>query len=101
MKKFFLLCAICICAASYAQEPVTFTADQDHQNMLDQLSIKSIRRGYDADQKSPYAANYDESKANPFPVIPELLKTNSGKRVKTAEQWWETRRPEIVEAFES
>ena len=101
MKKFFLLCAICICAASYAQEPVTFTADQDHQNMLDQLGIKSIRRGYDADQKSPYAANYDESKANPFPVIPELLKTNSGKRVKTAEQWWETRRPEIVEAFES
>ena len=69
--------------------------------MLDQLGIKSIRRGYDADQKSPYAANYDESKANPFPVIPELLKTNSGKRVKTAEQWWETRRPEIVEAFES
>ncbi len=101
MKKFFLLCAICICAASYAQEPVTFTADQDHQNMLDQLGIKSIRRGYDADQKSPYAANYDESKANPFPVIPELLKTNSGKRVKTAEQWWEVRRPEIVEAFES
>ena len=69
--------------------------------MLEQLGIKSIRRGFDSDQSSPYAANYDESKANPFPVIPELLKTNKGKRVTTAKQWWEVRRPEIVEAFES
>ena len=64
MKKFFLFCAACLIgAAAYAQEPVTFTTDQDHQNMLDQLGIKSIRRGFDADQSSPYAANYDESKA--------------------------------------
>lgn len=101
MKKFILTCAAClISAASFAQEPVTFTAQQDHQNMLDQLGIKSIRRGFDADQSSPYAANYDESKANPFPVIPELMKTKSGKKVKTAKQWWEVRRPEIVEDFE-
>ena len=101
MKKFILTCAAClISAASFAQEPVTFTAQQDHQNMLDQLGIKSIRRGFDADQSSPYAANYDESKANPFPVIPELMTTKSGKKVKTAKQWWEVRRPEIVEDFE-
>ena len=102
MKKILLSCAVCLLgAAVYAQEPVTFTADQDHQNMMDQLGIKSIRRGFDADQSSPYAANYDESKANPYPEIPELMKTNSGKKVKTAEQWWEVRRPEIIEAFES
>ena len=101
MKKFILICAAClISAASFAQEPVTFTAQQDHQNMLDQLGIKSIRRGFDSDQSSPYAANYDESKANPFPVIPELMTTKSGKKVKTAKQWWEVRRPEIVEDFE-
>jgi len=101
MKRFFLLCAACLFgAAVYAQEPVTFTAEQDHQNMMDQLGIKSIRRGFDADQSSPYAANYDESKANPFPVIPELMKTNSGKKVKTAKQWYEVRRPEIIEDFE-
>ena len=101
MKKFILTCAAClISAASFAQEPVTFTAQQDHQNMLDQLGIKSIRRGFDSDQSSPYAANYDESKANPFPVIPELMTTKSGKKVKTAKQWWEVRRPEIVEDFE-
>ena len=102
MKKILLSCAVCLLGAVvYAQEPVTFTADQDHQNMMDQLGIKSIRRGFDADQSSPYAANYDESKANPYPEIPELMKTNSGKKVKTAEQWWEVRRPEIIEAFES
>lgn len=102
MKKFFLFCAACLIgAAAYAQEPVTFTTDQDHQNMLDQLGIKSIRRGFDADQSSPYAANYDESKANPYPVIPELMKTNSGKKVKNEKQWFEVRRPEIIEAFES
>ena len=101
MKRFFLLCAACLFgAAVYAQEPLTFTAEQDHQNMMDQLGIKSIRRGFDADQSSPYAANYDESKANPFPVIPELMKTNSGKKVKTAKQWYEVRRPEIIEDFE-
>ena len=69
--------------------------------MLDQLGIKSIRNAFDADESSPRAANYDESKANPFPVLPEILTTNAGKKVTTAKQWWEVRRPEIVEGFES
>ena len=87
MKKLILLLAGCLlCAASYAQEPVTFTAQQDHQNMLDQLGIKSIRYAFDADESSPHAANYDESKANPFPVLPESLRTNAGKKVTTAKQ---------------
>ena len=29
------------------------------------------------------------------------MKTNSGKKVKNAKQWYEVRRPEIIEAFES
>ena len=29
------------------------------------------------------------------------MKTNSGKKVKTAKQWYEVRRPELIEAFES
>ena len=68
--------------------------------MMDQLGIKSIRRGFDADQSSQFAANYDESKANPYPVIPEILKTDKGKKVTTAKQWFEVRRPEIIEHFE-
>ncbi|MBP5335569.1 MAG: acetylxylan esterase [Bacteroidales bacterium] len=102
MKKIFLLLAGSLfCAAAFAQQPVTFTAQQDHQNMMDQLGIKSIRYAFDADESSPHAANYDESKANPFPVLPEILKTNAGKKVTTAKQWWDVRRPEIVEGFES
>ena len=69
--------------------------------MMDQLGIKSIRYAFDADESSPHAANYDESKANPFPVLPEILKTNAGRKVTTAKQWWDVRRPEIVEGFES
>lgn len=90
-----------LCLTTYAQKPVNFTTEQDFQNMLDQLGIKSVRRGFDADQSSPYAANYDESKANPYPEIPELMKTNKGRNVKTAKDWWNVRRPEIKEGFES
>ena len=53
--------------------PVTFTADQDHQNMMDQLGIKALRPGPSGDEKAPNHANYDESKANPYPAIPSLL----------------------------
>ena len=45
-----LLIAFAVCAPSVAQssatpQPVTFTADQDHQNMMDQLGIKALRPG--------------------------------------------------------
>lgn len=93
--------ALVLCLTTYAQKPVNFTTEQDFQNMLDQLGIKSVRRGFDADQSSPYAANYDESKANPYPEIPELMKTDKGRNVKTAKDWWNVRRPEIKEGFES
>jgi hypothetical protein len=32
-------------AQNSAPPPVTFTADQDHQNMMDQLGIKALRPG--------------------------------------------------------
>ena len=99
-KTILLLAAGLLCAAASAQAPVTFTTQQDHQNMLDQLGIKSIRPSFDSNADSPNPANYDESRANPFPVLPEILRTDAGRRVTTAKQWWEVRRPEIVEGFE-
>jgi len=102
MKKIFSIAAATIlCIAMLAQNPVTFNAQEDFQNMLDQLGIQSVRRGFDADQSSPYAANYDEAKANPYPVLPDLMTTNKGKKVKSSKDWWEVRRPEIKEGFES
>jgi hypothetical protein len=89
--------------SSHAQSspaPVTFTADQDHQNMMDQLGIKALRPGPSGDEKAPNHANYDESKANPYPDLPDPLTLNSGEKVTTAAAWWDKRRPEIVEMFE-
>jgi (4-O-methyl)-D-glucuronate---lignin esterase len=82
------------------QEPVVFTTQQDRQNMMDQLGITELRPGRDSDQASPRAANYDEAKANPYPELPEILKSTDGEQVTTAEQWWQKRRPEIVEMLE-
>jgi hypothetical protein len=75
--------------------------EADHQRMMELLGIKELRRGRDGNNKdSPYYANYDEAKANPFPVLPDPLKFNNGKPVKTAKDWWTKRRPEIVEYFD-
>ena len=83
-----------------APPPVTFTADQDHQNMMDQLGIKSLRNGPSGDEKAPNHANYDESLANPYPNLPDVLTLKNGHKVTTADMWWNQRRPEIVEDFD-
>ena len=79
---------------------MTWTTQQDHRNMLEQLGIQRLRPGRNAQTNQPNAANYDPAKANPFPDYPELLVTKSGAKVTTADAWWSQRRPEIVEDFE-
>ena len=75
--------------------------EQDHRRMLELLHITSIRRGRDgSNTNSPFYANYDESKANPFPNLPDPLVLKNGEKVTTAEIWWQHRRPEIVEDFD-
>ena len=44
--------------------------------------------------------NYNEAKANPYPIIPDPLMTESGQRVKDASMWWNVRRPEIARDFD-
>lgn len=86
-------------AVAYGQhkypEPVTFTNEQDHENMMKQLGITELRPGPSGNPEAPNSANYDESKANPCPELPPLLMTEGGKKVNTAEEWWNLRRPEI------
>jgi hypothetical protein len=77
--------------------PVTFTADQDHQNMMDQLGIKALRPGPSGNESAPNHANNDESIANPYPNVPDPLTLNNGQKVTTAKMWWDERRPELVE----
>ena len=47
---------------------------EDHKKMMDLLKITTLRKGADGrNDKAPNAANYDESKANPYPKLPDPL----------------------------
>jgi hypothetical protein len=81
-------------------QPMNWTADEDHQNMMDQLGIRALRPGPSGNESAPNHANYDESTANPFPNLPDVLTLKNGRKVGSAEAWFNQRRPEIVEDFE-
>jgi hypothetical protein len=78
---------------------VTLTAAQDHQNMMSQLGIHTLRPALTADENAPDHANYDEAKANPYPTIPAALTLNDGQKV-TSPELWQKRRAEIMEGFD-
>jgi hypothetical protein len=68
---------------------------------MDLLHITTLRRGADGrNAQAPNAANYDESKANPYPNLPNPLVLKNGRKVTTAAMWWNQRRAEIVEDFD-
>ena len=81
-------------------QPMNWTTEQDHRNMMDQLGIKALRPGPSGNENASDHANYDESRANPFSDLPDALTLKNGQRVKTASQWWQRRRLEIAEDFE-
>ncbi len=69
--------------------------------MMKKLGITAMRPPRNgSDSTAPNFTNYDESKANPYPNLPDPLKFNNGKPVKTAADWTK-RRAEIVELYES
>jgi (4-O-methyl)-D-glucuronate---lignin esterase len=104
MRTTSLLSIAVLASAAFllAQEPLTWTTEQDHQNMKDQLGINTLRPGPSgrAAPGEPNAANYDPAKANPYLDLPDPLTLKNGRKVTTADAWWKQRRPEIVEDFE-
>ncbi len=111
LKAVASLCLALVGSVLFAQEhpqnsnalpaPVLLTTQQDHQRTMALLKIASLRRGADGrNADAPNAANYDESKANPFPNLPALLVLKNGKKVTTGKMWWNERRAEIVEDFD-
>ncbi len=88
-------------ASAAAESIVELSAEQDHRRMMQLLGIGTLRPGanYFADPKSPNNANYDESKANPYPELPPLLQLEDGTPV-TSSRLWSSRRAEIKEDFE-
>ncbi|HEY9225923.1 MAG TPA: hypothetical protein VIP11_04705, partial [Gemmatimonadaceae bacterium] len=84
----FIVFAVAASRAGAQQpEPRNWTAQQDHRNMMEQLGIRALRPGYSGNEQDPNHANYDESKANPFPNLPDVLRLKSGGKVTTREQW--------------
>jgi lysophospholipase L1-like esterase len=68
----------------------------DHQHMMKQLGIKSLRPGADPNKQD----TFDEAKANPYhDSMPDPLTMNDGTKV-TSPAHWPTRRAELVELFE-
>ncbi len=69
--------------------------------MMELLKIEQLRPGANGmNRQAPNAANYDESKANPYPNLPDPLILKNGQRVTSAAVWWNQRRPELVEDFD-
>src|SRR5207253_8055573 len=77
---------------------------EDRQAMLDLLHITSLRMGPTSRPETQPGrrglVNYEESKANPYPNLPDPLMLKNGKKVTSAKVWWEKRRPEIMEDFD-
>jgi hypothetical protein len=90
-----ILLSLALAQTAFAQTapaPVTMTSQQDYQRLCALLHVEPIMT------RPPY--NYDESKANPFPKLPDPLTLKNGDKVTDAKTWWEKRRPEIQEDFE-
>ena len=109
-KLFFVMIAISLANIILAQDttingnqypkPVNFTSQQNQDNMMQQLGIKTLRPGPSGNESAPNHANYDTTKADPCPQLPDILTTKNGKKVTTADMWWKVRRPEIIEDYE-
>jgi hypothetical protein len=98
MHMRIVLAVLALTTALAAQQaaPVQLTAQEDRERTMKLLGITSIPPG----AQSANPATYDESQAEPFPALPHPLFMNDGRRVTSADMWWQQRRPEIVDDFE-
>ncbi|MCW5912675.1 MAG: acetylxylan esterase [Cyclobacteriaceae bacterium] len=107
MKRALLLSLVLTtCVAVQAQlspaarDSLARLSAQDHEHMRGQLGITTPNRpGPSGNPQAPNAANRHEEKVNTY-TLPDPLVLKNGKPVKTAKDWWEKRRPEIVEDFD-
>ncbi|MSV27824.1 MAG: acetylxylan esterase [Bryobacterales bacterium] len=91
-------------AAARPANPAYAASEEDRQRLMDLLGIKTLRLGPTSrNEVQPGRSglvNYDESKANPYPNLPDPLVLKNGKKVTSAKMWWNRRRLEIVEDFD-
>ena len=67
---------------------------------VDDAGVDDMGNIYHRFLRSSYGtwSNYDEAKADPYP-IPDALVLKNGQPVRDAGTWWERRRPEILNDF--
>ena len=79
---------------------ITAASAAERDRELKLLGITAMQPPATAyDIGKPGNANYDESKANPYPKLPDVLTMNDGTRVTTPAQW-KKRRAEIKAMFD-
>ena len=106
MKRILVLVLLLWCYNAKAQQSqaardsIARLSSADHAEMKKQLGITIANRpGPSGNPDAPNAANRDEAKVNQY-TLPDPLKLKNGKQVKTSQEWWDKRRPEIVEDFD-
>ena len=90
--------------AAAPTNPTLAASEADRARMMALLHIETLRLGPQS-RPEPQPGrlglvNYDESKANPYPNLPDPLVLKNGEKVTTARMWWNQRRPQIVEDFD-
>src|SRR5438270_14032273 len=75
-------------ADSLRMDSINKATQQDYNNMLGQLNIKSTRPGPSGNPQAPNAANIDEAKASPYTALPNALTLKNGQKLTDAKTWW-------------
>ncbi len=83
------------------RDSINKLTQRDYENMKQQLGILTMRPGPSGNEQAANHANYEESIADPCPILPDILTLNSGDKVKTIQEWNAIRKPELITAFES
>jgi hypothetical protein len=107
-KQSLILLAVFSLRVGFAQFPspeerqrIQDLSNADRKQLMETLHITELRPGRNgSNPQAANYANYDESKANPYPTLPDPLVLKNGKKVTSAKDWWSKRRPEIVEDFD-
>jgi hypothetical protein len=104
-----LAAALLLVGASAASQPTpeerarrAAATEEHYRETLQALGLGPLRLGAEGrDRNAPNAANYDEARVGAVPPLPPLLRTEAGRQVRTARQWWRVRRPELARLFET
>lgn len=71
-----------------------------YRQMQQRLGIRALRPPVSQNPHAEHPANFDESRAHADAKIPDPLRLQDGKPVRTSSAWWKRRRPELLALFE-